>query len=187
MRINNINIYNQQVSFMGKKSPAVIKKLQKVSDDISTRLINEEKKLLDIDKIILEKLLMGYQVHEIAETLGVTLYKVTEISAKYNAHKIYMQNRNNIILEQLKNGVPRKTIMKEMGVSKGTVQKVAEGKNAFQKRIKERDLLIVEKLKAGQQGKEIAKELNIDEATVWRAAKKQGFSLREYKRQNKSS
>ena len=109
-------------------------------------------------------------------------YKVNEISAKYKAHKIYIQRRNDIILEKLKKGISRKTIEKEMDISKRTIQDVAEANNAFANKVRERDGLILEKIKSGMYGKDIAKELGINEATVWRTVQKYGLTVRELRK-----
>ena len=180
MYINNINFNN--LTFSGKNVIKIQKKATESLSDIATRLIDIEKKKLDVDKGILLALLKGFSINEISEKMGVSLYRVNEISSKYNAHKIYIQRRNDIILDKLRKGVPRKTIMKEMDVSKRTVQIVAEANNAFAEKVKDRDALIIEKIKAGMYGKDIAKELGVSEATVWRTAQKFGFTVKELRK-----
>ena len=179
---NSGNFFSTDLNFKSKKPNLVILKNSRSMKEIAAELIEKKKKNLDLDKNILQKLLMGFSIKELAEKFGVSVYRVNEISAKYQAHKIYIQRRNDIILEKLKNGVSRKTIMKEMDVSKRTVQVVAEANNAFAEKVKERDALIIEKLKTGMNGKDIAKELGISEATVMRAAQKLGLSVSDLKK-----
>ena len=157
------------------------------TSEIATKLINEEKSKLDKEKVILQKLLMGFSISELAEKFGVSSYKVNLISVKYNAHKIYMQRRNEIILAKLKKGISRKTIEKEMDVSKKTVQDIAEANNIFKEKIKNRDALIIEKIKSGMEVKDVAKELGIHEATVLRTTKKYDFIVRTLKKETKKS
>lgn len=187
MKINSVKIYNQEPNFGAKKAQVVVKKFQESVNDIATRLIDEEKRKLDLDKVILHKLLMGFSIGELAEKFGVTRYKVNEISAKYNAHKIYIQRRNEIILEKLKKGISRKIIEKEMDVSKKVIQDIAEVNNVFKEKIKERDVLILEKIKSGMVVKEVARELGIHEATVLRTTKKYDFIVRAFKKEMKKS
>ena len=180
MYINGIN--NNYPNFTSKKAVFAQRKIGETVNELAERLIETEKKKIDADKNILRALLKGFSIGEISEKMGVSLYKVNEISTKYNAHKIYIQRRNDIILDKLRNGVPRKTIMKEMDVSKRTVQIVAEANNAFAEKVKDRDALIIEKIKAGMYGKDIAKELGVSEATVWRTAQKFGLTVRELRK-----
>jgi FixJ family two-component response regulator len=186
MKIYNLNLYNQNINFSAQKSPVIMKKLQKAASNTAQSLINKESCKIELERNILERLLVGDKIKDITKALGVSIYKVNEISAKYNAHKIYIQTRDNMILEKLKKGVPRKKIMEEMGISKRTVQEVAEANNAFVERVRKRDAYIIEKLKAGEQAKDIAKELGVHIATIWRTAKKLGFSLREFKKSIKN-
>lgn len=183
MYISSINSNN--TNFTGKNIVQVQKKATESISEIATRLIDAEKKKLDVDKGILLALLKGFSINEISEKMGVSLYRVNEISSKYNAHKIYIQRRNDIIWDKLRAGKSRKTVMKEMDVSKRTVQIVAEANNAFAEKVKDRDALIIEKLKTGMNGKDIAKELGISEATVMRAAQKLGLSVRDLKKMAK--
>ena len=183
MFINSLS--NSYPNFTSKNTVSVQRKVGETAQELAARLTNIEKKKIDADKNILQALLKGFSIGEISEKMGVSLYKVNEISTKYNAHKIYIQRRNDIILDKLRKGVPRKTIMKEMDVSKRTVQIVAEANNAFAEKVKDRDALIIEKLKTGLNGKDIAKELGISEATVMRAAQKLGFSVRDLKKSSK--
>ncbi len=184
MYINGIN--NNYPNFTSKKAVFAQRKIGETVNELAERLIEVEKKKIDADKNILRALLKGFSIGEISEKMGVSLYKVNEISTKYNAHKIYIQRRNDIILDKLRNGVPRKTIMKEMDVSKRTVQIVAEANNAFAEKVKDRDALIVEKIKSGKDGIEVAKEMGISEATVMRAVQKFGLTIRDLKKSNKA-
>ena len=180
MFINSLS--NSYPNFTSKNTVFVQRKVGETAQELAERLTDIEKKKIDADKNILRALLKGFSIGEISEKMGVSLYKVNEISTKYNAHKIYIQRRNDIILDKLRNGVPRKTIMKEMDVSKRTVQIVAEANNAFAEKVKDRDALIIEKIKAGMYGKDIAKELGVSEATVWRTAQKFGLTVRELRK-----
>ena len=180
MQVNSIRTNVNEINFMAKKPN--LTPLKESAKDIATRLIDAEKKKLDVDKGILLALLKGFSIGEVSEKMGVSLYRVNEISSKYNAHKIYIQRRSDIILDKLRKGVSRKTIMKEMDVSKRTVQIVAEANNAFAEKVKDRDALIIEKIKAGMYGKDIAKELGVSEATVWRTAQKFGLTVRELRK-----
>ena len=183
MFINSLS--NSYPNFTSKNTVFVQRKVGETAQELAERLINIEKKKIDADKNILQALLKGFSIAEISEKMGVSLYKVNEISTKYNDHKIYIQRRNDIILDKLRKGVPRKTIMKEMDVSKRTVQIIAEANNAFAEKVKDRDALIIEKIKSGMDGIEVAKELGISEATVMRAVQKFGLTIRDLKKSSK--
>ena len=151
MRVNNLNnsnIVNNASNFKAKYNQKMFNSLTDTTSQIADRLIEAEKKNLDFEKKILQKLLMGFSINELSQKLGVSLYKVNEISSKYNAHKIYIQRRDAIILEKLKQGLKRETVEKEMGVSKGTVQKVADANKIFRKLVKDRDVQIIEMVKS---------------------------------------
>ena len=160
-----------------------VKFFKETAYDIADKLIEAERKNLDTDKIVLSKLIMGFSIVDLAEKMGLPVYRINYISSKYDVHKIYMQRIEAVILDKLKNGKSRKTVAKEMDISKRTVQVVAEKYKVFQDSVKDRDRLILEKVKSGMQGKDVAKELGIHEATVWRTTQKYGISIKELKKQ----
>ena len=126
MKIYNLNLYNQNINFSAQKSHVIMKKLQKAASNTAQSLINKESCKIELERNILERLLVGDKVKDITKTLGVSIYKVNEISAKYNAHKIYIQTRDNMILEKLKKVIDGKEVAKELGISEATVMRAAQ-------------------------------------------------------------
>ena len=175
MYITNQNVNTYSTNFKSKGA-VTQKKLGETMQELATRLIEKEKTKLDFDKNVIHKLLLGFSQKEISEKMGISSYKISEISTKYKTHKIYIQRRNAAIADKLKNGLSRKTVMKR------TVQKVAEANNAFAEKVKNRDELILEKIKSGMEGKQVAKELGVSEATVMRAVQKLGLKIRELRK-----
>jgi len=173
MQINNLNL--NPINYKSKASSLGIKTLKKTTSEIATTLIENEKAKLEFERDILQLLLKGFSLSEVAEKKNVSLYLINKISAKYNAHKIYMQRREEIILDKLLNNKSRKTVVKEMDISKKVVQDVAEKYGVFKQNTEKRDELIIEKIKSGMKQIDIAKELGISENTVGRTVKKMGY------------
>lgn len=125
-------------------------------------------------RLALEKLMQGFDVTFLMDALNLTKHKIYYLSTKYNARKVYMQNREDIILKRLLNGERRKKIAKEMCINTTTVQDVAEKYNTYTVYKTYRDNLIKEKYVAGMKLVDIAAMLKVDPETVSRVLKKMG-------------
>ncbi len=158
-------------NFMAKSQAAqrVLQQFDKDALNFGYRKASIEKQ-----RFVLEKLMQGFEVPFLVEALKISRHKVYELSTKYNARKVYMQDRDNIILKRLLNGERRKKIANELDIDLTSVQAVADKHKTYITYRTNRDNLIKEKYLAGMTRKSIAKELNIDPETVKRALKKMG-------------
>lgn len=123
-------------------------------------------------RLVLEKLMQGFDVHFLEKTLDISKYKIYNLSAKYNARKVYIQDRDNIILQRLLAGQKRTKIAEEMLIDITTVNAIAEKFNAYSMYKANRDNIIKERYLAGMKKVAIARELNVNPETVERALKK---------------
>lgn len=130
---------------------------------------------VETQRLVVEKLLQGFDVPFLVKALNVTKHKVYELSTKYNARKVYIQDRDNIILQRLLVGQKRSKIAKEMDIDKASVHSVAEKNNAYIKYRTYRDNLIRDKYLSGENMADIARDLKIASETVRRALKKMGL------------
>ena len=159
-------------NFMAK-SQAAQRVLQQFDKDVLTskyKKANPEKQ-----RLVLEKLMQGFDVPFLVEALKISRHKVYDLSTKYNARKVYMQDRDNIILKRLLNGERRKKIANELDIDLTSVQAVADRHKTYITYRTNRDNLIKEKYLAGMKIADIAEDLKIDQRTVTRALRKIGL------------
>ena len=130
---------------------------------------------VETQRLVLEKLLQGFEVPFLVKALNISKHKIYNLSTKYNAHKVYIQDKNNIILQRLMSGQKRSKIAKEMNIDVTSVNTIAEMHNTYTVYKAFRDNLIKEKYLSGMKRVDIARELKINPETVSRALIKMGL------------
>ena len=73
---------------------------------------------IEKQRFVLEKLMQGFDVPFLVEALNISRHKVYELSMKYKANKVYIQDRNEMILQRLLSGEKLKKVAYEISVAK---------------------------------------------------------------------
>ena len=85
----------QQPFNFKSKSKAAQNVLKQFDKDILTRKTWSAP--IETQRLVLEKLMQGFEVPFLVKALNISKHKVYELSTKYDARKVQIQDRNNII------------------------------------------------------------------------------------------
>ena len=144
---------------------------------IGKKLTDFQKKKMERENTILQKLFAGYSRKEVAQEMGISMNKVIRAAEKNNAYAKITEARNARIIDKLQKGFTIKEIAKEENIERSTVKRVSKKyKVSPATKIELRRQAIENDLKKGVSVAEIATKQGLTEATVRRRKAQLGLT-----------